>query len=98
MAEVGLDVLLVTYINNACYLTGYQTPLANWYVCVAVPMEGDMVAHVLDLELTNLYVHGWPASAPAYLATDVRHDRLHGRTDRGSILAPVPESGPRLPR
>ena len=38
MAEAGLDVLMVTYINNACYLTGYQTPLANWYVCVAVPM------------------------------------------------------------
>ena len=67
MAEAGLDVLLVTYINNACYLTGYQTPLANWYVCVAVPMEGDMVAHVLDLELTNLYLHGWPAGAPAYV-------------------------------
>ena len=29
MNEKGLDVLLVTYVNNACYLTGYQTPLAN---------------------------------------------------------------------
>ena len=66
MSEQGVDVLLVTYINNACYLTGYQTPLANWYVCIAVPLEGDMVAHVLDLELTNLYLHGWPREAPAY--------------------------------
>ena len=66
MNEKGLDVLLVTYVNNACYLTGYQTPLANWYVCIAVPIEGDLVAHVLDLELMNLYLHGWPRHAPVY--------------------------------
>ena len=66
MNEKGLDVLLVTYVNNACYLTGYQTPLANWYVCVALPLEGQMVAHVLDLELNNLYLHGWPHRAPVY--------------------------------
>ncbi len=65
MNERGLDLLLVTFVNNACYLTGYQTPLANWYVCIAVPLEGDMVAHVLDLELMNLYLHGW-TTAPAY--------------------------------
>lgn len=62
MSDQGLDVLLVTYVNNACYLTGYQTPLANWYVCIAVPLEGELVAHVLDLELTNLYLHGWTGS------------------------------------
>ena len=66
MSTEGLDLLLVTYVNNACYLSGYQTPLANWYVCIAVPLEGDMVAHVLDLELVNLYLHGWPTSAPVY--------------------------------
>ena len=66
MNEKGLDVLLVTYVNNACYLTGYQTPLANWYVCIAVPIEGHLVAHVLDLELMNLYLHGWPRHAPVY--------------------------------
>ena len=59
MSKQGLDVLLVTFVNNACYLTGYQTPMANWYVCIAVPLEGELVAHVLDLELTNLYLHGW---------------------------------------
>ena len=59
MEARGLDVLLVTFVNNACYLTGYQTPLSNWYVCIAVPREGELVAHVLDLELLNLYLHGW---------------------------------------
>jgi|GEM_PF-861239 len=74
MAEDGLDLLLVTYINNACYLTGYQTPLANWYVCIAVPIEGELVAHVLDLELTNLYLHGW-TSDPVYVLNWWDEDR-----------------------
>ena len=74
MAEDGLDLVLVTYINNACYLTGYQTPLANWYVCIAVPIEGELVAHVLDLELTNLYLHGW-TSDPVYVLNWWDEDR-----------------------
>ena len=77
MAEKDIDVLLVTFVNNACYLTDYQTPLSNWHVCIAIPRDGEMVAHVLDLEEVSLFVHGWPKDAPCYSVPYYRSDTAH---------------------
>ncbi len=59
MAERGIDVLLVHYTPNFCYLYGYQSPLANWYTCLILPLEGDPIVQVIDIEVANLLVHGW---------------------------------------
>ena len=59
MAEEDIDVLLVHHTPNFCYLAGYQTPLANWYACLIVPQEGELIAHIVDIELPSLLVHGW---------------------------------------
>ena len=59
MAERGIDVLLVHYTPNFCYLYGYQSPLANWNTCLILPLEGEPIAQVIDIEVANLLVHGW---------------------------------------
>ena len=59
MEEQGIDVLLVQYTPNFCYLAGYQTPLAFWYGCLVLPREGEPTALVPQQEIDNLMVHGW---------------------------------------
>ena len=59
MGEQDIDVLLVQHTPNFCYLAGFQTPLSNWYGCLIVPREGDLIAQVCDIEIPNLMVHGW---------------------------------------
>ena len=61
MAASALDVLLVTHLPNACYLTGYQSPLTDWYICIVLPLEGEAIAHVMEAEVGNLFLHGWPS-------------------------------------
>ena len=59
MAQQDLDVLLVHHLPNFCYLAGNQSPLANWYACMILPREGEVVAQVIDIEVANLMIHGW---------------------------------------
>ena len=59
MAEQDIDVLLVHHTPNFCYLAGYQSPLANWYGCLILPREGEPIAQMVELEISNLMVHGW---------------------------------------
>ena len=58
MDRAGVDVLLVHSIPNICYLTGYQTPLSDWYHCMILPRNGEPVLQVCDPELAamNTYV------------------------------------------
>ena len=58
MHDAGLDLLLVHSLPNICYLTGYQTPLSDWYHCLIVPSSGALTLQVCDTELArvNTYV------------------------------------------
>ncbi len=51
MAEQDVDCLLVHHMPNVCYLTGYQTPMCDWYVCLVIPASGDVHLQVCDLPL-----------------------------------------------
>jgi Xaa-Pro dipeptidase len=51
METAGLDLLLVHSLPNICYLTGFQTPLADWYHCAIISRTGEIVLHVCDVEL-----------------------------------------------
>lgn len=51
MDAAALDILIVHDLSNICYLTGFQTPLSDWYHCAIVPRSGDVVLHVCDHEL-----------------------------------------------
>src|SRR5262245_42260630 len=57
MAAVGLDLLLVHSLPNICYLTGYQTPLSDWYHCLLVPAQGTLTLQVCDGELAQVNTH-----------------------------------------
>ena len=58
MDRAGVDVLLVHSLPNICYLTGFQTPLSDWYHCLVLPRDGEPVLQVCDPELAamNTYV------------------------------------------
>jgi Xaa-Pro dipeptidase len=57
MAERGIDLLLVHNMANVCYLTGYETPMSDWYVCLFVPAAGALTLHACDVGLA--IVHSW---------------------------------------
>jgi Xaa-Pro aminopeptidase len=41
MAERDLDALLVTFVPNVCYMTGYQAFAADLFACMVLPAEGE---------------------------------------------------------
>ena len=57
MDDAGLDWLLVHNLANICYLTGHQTPLADWYHCLLVPRDGEVVLQTCDPELAAIHTN-----------------------------------------
>jgi len=57
MVEQGLDLLLLHHLPSVCYLTGYQTPVSDWYNCLIVPLEGELTLQVCDFEVGLALVH-----------------------------------------
>ena len=53
MAAAGLEVLLLHGLPNICWLTGFQTPLCDWYHCLVVPAEGELLLQCCDTELAQ---------------------------------------------
>src|SRR2546426_3706297 len=60
----GLDVLLVTFIPDVCYMSGYQAFAADLYACMVLPREGEPSLQVAELEIPGALLSGW--------VTDVR--------------------------
>lgn len=54
MARQGLDILLLHGLPNICWLTGFQTPLADWYHCLVVPARGELLLQCCDTELARM--------------------------------------------
>lgn len=57
MRAQGFDLLLLHHLPSVCYLTGYQTPVSDWYTCLIVPLEGDLALQVCDFEVGLALVH-----------------------------------------
>jgi Xaa-Pro aminopeptidase len=73
MARAELDVLLLHHLPDVCYLTGYQTPLTNWYTCLIVPSDGEPLLQVCDLEVGLALVH---TDVPPERIFNVRWNRM----------------------
>ena len=81
MDDPGLDLMLVHSLPDICYLTGFQTPLSDWYHCLILPREGVPVLQVCDPELAAMHSYidtvlpvSWESmdSAPAQLTDYLR--------------------------
>jgi Xaa-Pro dipeptidase len=59
MDEKGVDVLLVTFIPNVCYLSGYQAFAADLHACLVLPREGEPTLQVAELEIPGALLNGW---------------------------------------
>ena len=90
MEERGLDALLVTFVPNVCYLSGYQAFAADLYAGMLLPREGVPVLQVVELEIPGALLSGWvedvrgvrwtdPDAVTTALAGLVKERRLDGK-------------------
>jgi Xaa-Pro dipeptidase len=54
MEREELDVLLLHGLPGICWLSGFQTPLCDWYHCLVVPRSGDLLLQCCDTELAMM--------------------------------------------
>jgi len=59
MAEIDLDLLLVTHTSDLNYLTGYDTLGVDIYACLILPLEGEPVLHTMTVEIPAAAVTTW---------------------------------------
>ena len=59
MAERDLDALLVTFIPNVCYMTGYQAFAADLFACMVLPADGEPTLQVTEFEIPGALLSGW---------------------------------------
>jgi len=54
MERQQLDFLLLHSLPNICWLSGFQTPLSDWYHCLVVPQSGELLLQCCDTELAMM--------------------------------------------
>ncbi|MEE9324767.1 MAG: Xaa-Pro peptidase family protein [Dehalococcoidia bacterium] len=59
MAEAGLDVLVCTSTPNKCYLTGYDTVMPSGYSTLILPLEGEPVMHLPEIDVPSALKTSW---------------------------------------
>ena len=59
MAERELDALLVTFIPNVCYMTGYHAFAADLFACMVLPADGEPTLQVTEFEIPGALLSGW---------------------------------------
>ncbi|MCJ8145038.1 Xaa-Pro peptidase family protein [Ancylobacter sp. A5.8] len=70
LAEAGIDVMIVTGPENIFYLTGQQTPGYYTFQALVLPVEGDPVFVVRQLEYFNFVANTYITDAAIYQDTD----------------------------
>src|SRR5471030_1346372 len=59
MAESGLDALLVTEVQNVCYLAGFDTFVPNNFACLVLPAAGEPTLQVAEFEIPGALLNSW---------------------------------------
>jgi Xaa-Pro aminopeptidase len=59
MAENDLDALLVTFVPNVCYMTGYHAFAADLFACMVLPADGEPTLQVTEFEIPGALLSGW---------------------------------------
>jgi Xaa-Pro aminopeptidase len=58
MAEADLDALLVTFVPNVCYMTGYHAFAADLFACMVLPAVGEPTLQVTEFEIPGALLTG----------------------------------------
>ncbi len=59
MAERSLDMMIVTFAPDLSYLSGYHSFGTGWYSCMVLPIEGEPVLHMHQLEIGPTILNSW---------------------------------------
>ena len=70
MAARGLDLLVVTVPENVTYLTGYETIGYASFQTLAIPLAGDLLLIVREMERTVAETTSWVPSVETFSDTD----------------------------
>jgi Xaa-Pro aminopeptidase len=70
MAERGLDALLVTFVPNVCYMTGYHAFAADLFAGMVLPIDGELTLQVTEFEIPGALLSGWVNDIRAIKFTD----------------------------
>jgi Xaa-Pro dipeptidase len=66
MEAAGLDLLLVTFPPNLCYLAGYNTFSVDRHACLLVPRQGELKIQVSAMEIPAVLLTGWIENIETY--------------------------------
>ncbi|MES0885245.1 M24 family metallopeptidase [Roseibium sp. SCP14] len=66
LAERGIDIMIVTGPENIFYLTGQQTPGYYTYQALLLPVDGEPVFIVRQLEMMNLIANSYVSDLEVY--------------------------------
>lgn len=66
MEKAGIDVMVVTGPENIYYLTGQQTPGYYTFQCLLLPVDGDPVFIIRQLEYFNFIANTYQSDARIY--------------------------------
>lgn len=80
MEERGLSLLLVNTPENIFYLTGHKSPGYYMYMCLVIPLEGEMTLVLRRGELGNAQVYSW-LEGEGLVAYDDTDDPLQKTVD-----------------
>jgi len=70
MVEAGIDVMIVTGPENIFYLTGQQTPGYYTFQALVLPVEGEPMFVIRQLEYFNFIANTFISDASVYLDGD----------------------------
>lgn len=80
MEKQGLDLLLVNTPENVFYLTGHKSPGYYMYMCLVVPLDGEMTLVLRRGEVGNAQVYSW-LEGDGLVAYDDTDDPLQKTVD-----------------
>lgn len=70
MANKNLDALLITFVHNVAYMTGYQAFAADLFTCFILPANGEPTLQVTEFEIPGALLNTWVNDVRAIQFTD----------------------------
>ena len=59
MGQKDLDALMVSFVPNVCYLSGYQAFATDFPTYFILPPDGEPILQVIQLEMSGAFLSSW---------------------------------------